>query len=126
MTKNNENNDLMKKKNEEFQTFHRDNLSNVNYIEAQQIFSELSQGKFRDAEHLLDLQRSKGKVKLCKIKNCEYGDNNQETQTTLSTNVCCDKNGVIHMNADSDVPDFIVSASLPIDEAVNMIYHWIG
>ena len=44
----------------------------------------------------------------------------------LSTNLRYDKNGVIHVNTNSDVPDFLFGVSLPIDEAVNMIHHRIG
>ena len=41
--KNNKNNNVLKKKNEDFQLFLRENSSNINYSEAQQRFSELSQ-----------------------------------------------------------------------------------
>ena len=124
--KHDKNDDVLKKKNEEFQKFLRENLPNINYSEAQQRFSELIQENLEMQSTYLIFKEEREKVKLYKIKKCEYGNNNQETPTTLSENLCCDKNGVIHMNTNSDVPEFLFGASLPIDEAVNMIHHRIG
>ena len=112
-------------KGKQIESFLKENLSNLHYKEASEMLSDLTDGQVKFQSAHLIYAKAREKVKGYKIKNSEYKEDNEQTQSIL-TNLERDENGEITMKTNKKVPEFLFGASLPIDEAMNMIYHRIG
>ena len=112
-------------KGKQIESFLKENLSNLHYKEASEMLSDLTDGQVKFQSAHLIYAKAREKVKGYEIKNSEYKEDNEQTQS-ISTNLERDENGEITMKTNKKVPEFLFGASLPIDEAMNMIYHQIG
>lgn len=81
-------------KSKEFESFLRKNLPNVQYNEARDLVSDLTQGGVEMRSSFRIFKAAIDKVVKYKIPNCEYGVVNK-TQISLSSNLARDEEGEI-------------------------------